>query len=46
MEEDAFRYTELDVKIIADGIEISMGEYSKNFQNVTEIRKQKTEMNP
>ena len=39
VEEDAFRYTGLDVKIIADGIEISMEEYSKSLQKVIEIRK-------
>ena len=39
MEEDKFRYTGLDVKVISDGIEISMKEYAKSLQNITEIRK-------
>lgn len=39
MEEDAFRYTVLDVEIVTDGIGISMEEYSKSLQNITEIRK-------
>ena len=39
VEEDKFRYTGLDVNIISDGIEISMEEYAKSLQNLTEIRK-------
>ena len=39
VEEDKFRYTGLDVNIIPDGIEISMEEYAKSLQNITEIRK-------
>ena len=38
MEEDKFRYTGLDVNVISDGIEISMEEYAKSLQNLTEIR--------
>ena len=39
VEEDKFRYTGLDVNVISDGIEISMEEYAKSLQNLTEIRK-------
>ena len=39
VEEDKFRYTGLDVKVILDGIEISMEEYAKSLHNITEIRK-------
>ena len=39
VEEDKFRYTGLDVNVISDGIEISMEEYAKSLQNITEIRK-------
>ena len=39
VEKDTFRYTGLDVKIISDGIEISMEDYSKNLQDLTEIWK-------
>ena len=39
VEEDKFRYTGLDVKVILDGIEISMEEYAKSLHNITEIQK-------
>ena len=39
VEEDAFRYTGLDVKIVTDGIEISMEVCTKSLQNIMEIRK-------
>ena len=39
VEEDTFRYTGLDVKIITDGIKISMEDYSKSLKEITEIRK-------
>ena len=39
VEEDNFRYTGLDVNVISDGIEISMEEYAKSLQNITDIRK-------
>ena len=46
VEEDIVRYTGLDVKMIADGIEISMDKYSKSLQNITEIRKTKGRNQP
>ena len=39
VEEDTFRYTGLDVKIVTDGIEVSMEDYSKSLKEITEIRK-------
>ena len=39
VEEDKFRYTGLDVNVISDGIEISMEEYAKSLQSLTDIRK-------
>ena len=39
VEEDKFRYTGLDVKMIADGKEVSMEEYSNSLHNITDIRK-------
>ena len=39
VEEDKFRYKGPDVKIVTDGIEISMEEYAKSLQNITEIIK-------
>ena len=39
VEEDTFRYTGLDLKIVADGIKISMEDYSKSLKKITEIRK-------
>ena len=39
VEEDKFRYTGLDVNVISDGIEISMEEYAKSLQSLTEMRK-------
>ena len=39
VEEDKYRYTGLNVNLISDGIEISMEEYAKSLQHLTEIRK-------
>ena len=39
VEEDTFRYTGLYVKIVKDGIEISMEEYSKSLKDKGDIRK-------
>ena len=38
VEEDTFRYTGLDVKIVSDGIKISMEDYSKSLKEITEIK--------
>ena len=39
VEEDAFRFTGLDVKAVETGIEISMEDYSNCLKDITEIRK-------
>ena len=39
VEEDVFRYTGLDVKTVADRIEISIEDYSRSLKDITEIRK-------
>ena len=39
VEEDTFRYTGLDVKIVTDRIEVSMEDYSKSLKEITDIRK-------
>ena len=39
VEEDKFRYTGLDVKVLSDGMEISMEEFTKSMQPITEIRR-------
>ena len=38
IEEDTFRYTGLDVKIMSEGIKISMEDYSKSLKEITEIK--------
>ena len=38
VEEDTFRYTGLDVKIVSEGIKISMEDYSKSLKEITEIK--------
>ena len=39
VENGTFRYTGLDVKIVLDGIKISMEDYSRSLLEKTEIRK-------
>ena len=39
VEEDKFRYTGLNVKVLSDGMEISMEEFTKSMQSITEIRR-------
>ena len=39
VEEDTLRYTGLDIKVVIDGIEISMEDYSNNLKDITEIKK-------
>ena len=39
VEEDTFRYTGLDVKIVSEGIKIPMEDYSKSLKEIKEIRK-------
>ena len=39
VEEYMFRYTGLDVKMVSDGIEILMEDYSRSLKEITEIRK-------
>ena len=39
VEEDVFRYTGLDVKMVSDGIKISMEDYSRSLKEITEVRK-------
>ena len=38
VEEDVFRYTGLDVKMVSDGIEILMEDYSRSLKEITNIR--------
>ena len=38
-EKVTFRYTGLNVKIVSDGIEILMEDYSRSLKEITEIRK-------
>ena len=39
VEEDVFRYTGLDVKMVSDGIKISMADYSRSLKEIMDIRK-------
>ena len=39
IEEDTFRFTGLDIKVVTDGIKISMEGYSQNLKDIQEIRK-------
>ena len=39
VEEDVFRFTGLDVKVVTDGIEISMEDYSQSLKDITDTRK-------
>ena len=39
IEENAFRFTGLDIKVVEDGIEVSMEDYSHSLKDVTSIRK-------
>ena len=38
-EEEVFRFTGLDVKVVSDGIDISMEDYSQSLKDITDIRK-------
>ena len=38
VEEETFGYTGLDVKIVSEGIKISMEDYSKSLKEITEIK--------
>ena len=39
IEEDVFRFKGLDIKVVKDGIEILMEDYSRSLKDVTDIRK-------
>ena len=39
IEEDTFIFTGLDVKVVDDGIEISMEDYTQSLQDIKQIRK-------
>ena len=39
IEEDCFRFTGLDIKVVDDGIEVSMEDYTNSLQDVKNIRK-------
>ena len=39
VEEDVSRFTGLDVKVVTDGIEILMEDYSQSLKDITDIRK-------
>ena len=39
IEEDVFQFTGIDIKVVEDGIEIYMEDYSQSLKDVTEIRK-------
>ena len=39
IENNTFRFTGLDVKVVEDGIEVSMEDYSHSLKDVTSIRK-------
>ena len=39
IEEDCFRFTGLDIKVVDDGIEVSMEDYTNSLQDVMYIRK-------
>ena len=39
VEEDVFRYTGLDVKMVSDGTKILMEDYSRSLKEIMEIRK-------
>ena len=39
IEEDTFRFTGLDVKVVDDGIEVSMEDYTQSLQDIKQIRK-------
>ena len=39
IEEDNFRFTGLDVKVVDDGIKILMEDYTKSLQDIKNIRK-------
>ena len=39
VEEDVFRFTGLDMKVVTDGIKILMEDYSQSFKDIIDIRK-------
>ena len=39
IEEDCFRFTGLDIKVVDDGIEVSMEDYTNCLQDFKKIRK-------
>ena len=39
VEENTFRFTGLDVKVVDDGIEVSMEDYTKSLQDIKQVRK-------
>ena len=39
IEEDCFRFTGLDIKVLDDGIEVSREDYTNSLQDVKNIRK-------
>ena len=39
VEDDMFRYTGLDFKVVEDGVEVSMEDYADSLEDVTSIRK-------
>ena len=45
IEEDNFRFMGLDVKVVNDGMKISMEDYTNSLQDVKNIRKVQNLMN-
>ena len=39
IKEDVFRFTGLDIKVVEDGIEILMDDYTQSIKDIKEIRK-------
>ena len=39
IEKDVFHFTGLDIKVVEDGIEISMDDYTDSLKDIREIRK-------